>query len=49
MLMPCLSLCFSGCGDTVGIEKGYDEAFMHSTSEKAEFIKDFLLNINVQR
>ncbi|KAK7098886.1 uncharacterized protein [Littorina saxatilis] len=44
-----LAPSFPGHGYTEGVTKGYSDVFMHSTSEKAEFVRDFLANLGVEK
>lgn len=40
---------FPGLGYTGGLQKQHDDVFTHSTDEKAEFVRDFLLNLGIKK
>ncbi|KAL8614199.1 hypothetical protein ACOMHN_026416 [Nucella lapillus] len=44
-----LAPAFPGTGVTEGVVHSYNDVFTHSTSEKAEFVRDFLLALDVNK
>ncbi|XP_005103898.1 uncharacterized protein LOC101846152 [Aplysia californica] len=40
---------FPGHGDTQGLLQGYDDVFSHSSTERAIFVHDFLIDLGIQR
>ncbi|XP_076472171.1 uncharacterized protein LOC143301632 [Babylonia areolata] len=44
-----LAPAFPGTGHTEGILAAYSDVFSHSTSEKAEFVRDFLAALDVKK
>lgn len=39
----------SGHGHTEGVIQSFNDAFTHSTCEKAEFVRDFLVSLGVKK
>jgi hypothetical protein len=39
----------AGTGLTEGITKAFHDIFTHTTIEKAEFVRDFLINLGVEK
>lgn len=40
---------FPGHGYTEGLQSQYNDVFTHSTDEKSEFVRDFLLNLGIEK